>query len=261
MSKNKKSFKVGIALGSGGAKGIAHLGVLKAFEEEGISFDVVSGTSIGSIVGALYAKGYSSDDMRALLKEIVLGDMQTTLMFALGMINLTEIINRFTGGACFSDLKKPFKAVTVDLDEGKEVVISEGELAVALAASSSIPPFPPIKIQGKRLIDGAFLNYVPSDVVKEMGADVVIAVNLGKEQETNQGIKRILDELYPNNGVELTDRSVKCYKYADFVLEPNLSQFSASQIRGLDEMYAIGYAVAKENMPKIKEILSNKRKG
>ena len=261
MSKNSDSFKIGLSLGSGGAKGMAHLGALKAFEEEGISFDVVAGTSIGSIVGALYAKGYTSDDMRALLKETLLGDMQITLMFALGMINLTDIINKFTGGAHFSDLKKPFKAVAVDLDEGKEVVLSSGELAVALASSSAIPPFPPVHAYGKRLVDGAFLNYVPSNVVKDMGANVIIAINLGADKETNQGIKRALDEIHPNNGIPLADRSWQCYKYSDFVLEPDLSSFSTSALRGLDEMYDIGYKTAKNKMSYIKEIISNKLKG
>ena len=82
IDKIKKEFKIGIAFGSGGAKGVAHLGALKAFEEEGISFDIIAGTSIGSIVGALYAKGYSSDDMRSLLEEVVVSDMQTVLMLA-----------------------------------------------------------------------------------------------------------------------------------------------------------------------------------
>ncbi len=261
MSTNKDSIKIGVAFGSGGAKGMAHLGVLKAFEEEGISFDLVAGTSIGSIVGALYAKGYTSCDMQELLKEVILNDMQMTLLFALGMINLKDIINKFTGGAYFSDLKKPFKAVAVDLDAGKEVVISEGELATALASSSAIPPFPPVQAYGKRLVDGAYLNYVPSDVVKEMGADVIIAINLGAGKDTNQGIKRALDEIHPNNGVPLTDRSWQCYKYSDFVLEPDLSNFSTSALGGLEEMYEIGYKTAKEKMNKIKEIISKKRKG
>ncbi|MBR2336347.1 MAG: patatin-like phospholipase family protein [Clostridia bacterium] len=261
MKNDRNSFKIGLALGSGGAKGLAHLGALKAFEEEGIAFDIIAGTSIGSIVGALYAKGYSSDDMRSLLRETVVGDVQTVLMFALGTVSLTDIINKFTGGAHFSDLKKPFKAVAVDMDEGKEVVIDSGDLAVALSASSAVPPFPPIRVQGKRLVDGAFLNYVPSDVVKEMGADCVIAINLGKGRDTNQAIKRALDEFCPDNNVPLSDRASKCYEHSDFVLEPNLEGFSSSALRGFDEMYEIGYSAAKEKMQEIKEIISNKRKG
>lgn len=261
MRNKTKTLKLGLALGSGGAKGMAHLGALKAFEEEGIEFDVIAGTSIGSIVGALYAKGFSSDDMLALLKEVGLANPQTMLLFALGVINLTEIINKFTGGAYFSDLKKPFKAVAVDMDSGSEVVISEGELAVALASSSAIPPFPPVNIQGKRLIDGAYLNCVPSDVVKEMGADVIIAINLATGNDTNQGIKRALDELYRDNKVPLTDRSWQCYKYSDLVLEPNLSAYSSSSLSGLDETYAIGYQTAKSKMQEIKDIISKKCKG
>ena len=261
MEGKRKSFKLGLALGSGGAKGMAHLGALKAFEEEGIEFDCVAGTSIGSIVGGLYAKGYNSSDMLSLLREVGISDAQFMLMFALGVVNLKDMINKFTGGAHFSDLKKPFKAVAVDLDEGKEVVFSEGDLSVAMASSSAIPPFPSVKVNGKRLVDGAYLNYVPADLVKDMGADCVISINLGKGKDTNQGIKRILDEMYPDNNVPLAERSAKCYEYSDFVLEPGLEQFSTSSLTGLEEMYAIGYSTAKEKMSEIKEIIANKRKG
>ena len=248
-----KNFKLGLSLGSGGVKGLAHLGALKVFEEEGIEFDVIAGTSIGSIVGALYAKGYSSDDMLSLLNEVGLADPQFAFMVVLGMVSLPEVINRFTGGATFSDLKKPFKAVAVDAVKGKEVIFSSGDLSIALASSSAIPPFRPIEIDGKILVDGAYLNYVPSDVVKEMGADFVLAINLGKGKDTNQGIKSTLDEIFPSNGVPFANRSHQCYEYSDFILHPDLSAFSTSSFKNLDEIYKIGYDCAKE---KVQEILS-----
>ena len=139
-----KKLKLGVAFGSGGAKGSAHLGALKALEEDGFEFDVIAGTSIGSVVGALYAKGYTSDDMVALFREIIEGDPTLVLSFSLGIISLTEIINKFTGGAHFSDLKKPFRAVAVNVFKGEEVVIGDGELSSALAGSCSIPPLKPI---------------------------------------------------------------------------------------------------------------------
>lgn len=261
MKDFSPKLKLGLALGSGGAKGMAHLGAIKAFEEEGIEFDFVAGTSIGSIVGALYSKGYSSDDMRALLKEVVDGEPTLILAFTLGAISLPEIINKFTGGAHFSDLKKPFRAVAVDADSGKEVVLGDGELSTALAGSSAIPPLKPIVRNGRVLVDGAFLNYVPSDVVKDLGAEFVIAVNLGKGRDLNNKIKEDLDDLYPNNKVAFANRSKKCYEFADFVLEPDLSRFTAMSLSGLDEMYKIGYENAKENVERIKKEIENKRKG
>ena len=260
MGKNKKDFKLGLALGSGGTQGIAHLGALKAFEEEGLVFDLVSGCSIGSIIGALYAKGYSYADMLCLLNESGLSSAEFPFSFVIGAINLTDLIDGFLGGAHFSDLKKPFKAVAVDADEGKEVVFTSGSLAVALSASSAIPPFRPVRYGGKTLVDGAFLNYVPADLVKDMGADFVLSINLGKGKDTNQGIKRILDETYPSNKIPLAVRSKKCYAFSDFVLEPDLSSYGSASTRGYEERFEIGYATAKSAMKKIKELIKLKRR-
>ena len=256
-----RKLKLGIAFGSGGAKGSAHLGALKAFEEEGFEFDVIAGTSIGSIVGALYAKGYSSSDMVALFREIIEGDPTLVLSFSLGVISLTEIINRFTGGAHFSDLKKPFRAVAVDALKGEEVVMGEGELSSALAGSSAIPPLKPIYRDGKLLVDGAFLNYVPSDVVKNLGADFVLAINLGKGADSNKKIKGDLDDIYPSNNVPYANRSKKCYEFADFVLEPDLGGYTSMSLSGIDEMFKIGYKSAKAQIENIRELIENKRKG
>ena len=260
MRLKDKNFKLGLALGSGGAHGLAHLGAIKAFEEEGISFDMVAGCSIGSIVGALYAKGYSANDMSSLLNECGVFTAEYSIALMTGKFSLVRLINSFTGGAHFSDLKKPFRAVATDLYGGKEFVFSSGDLAVALAASSAIPPFKPIYCYGKVLVDGALLNFVPADLVKEMGADFVLSINLGKGKDTNQSVKRILDQIYPKNKIPLAVRSKKCYAFSDFVLEPDLSDFKAADIRKLDERYQIGYQVAKSNMQKIKDLIKSKRK-
>ena len=250
----KISKKIGLALGSGGVKGFAHLGALRAFEEENIEFDLVAGTSIGSIVGGLYAKGYSSKDMLALLEENTV-DPQNMFLVTIGLITLPEIISRFTGGATFSDLKKPFSAIAVDMQKGEEVVINSGDLALAMACSSAIPPFRPILYKGKTLVDGAYLNYVPADVVKNMGAEKVISINLGKGKDTNQGIKRTIDELYPNNKIPLTNRSRKCYEYSDIVIEPDLSSYSSTSFDRKEEIFDIGYRAVKEKMSEILRLL------
>lgn len=260
MYANDKKIKLGLALGSGGSQGMAHIGAIKAFEEEGLNFDLVAGCSIGSIVGALYAKGYSSDDMLCLLKESGFSNSEFPLSFMLGAFNLTDFLDSFLGGAHFSDLKKPFKAVAVDVDRGKEVTFSSGSLAIALSASSAIPPFKPVVYGGKRLVDGAFLNYVPADLVREMGADFVLSINLGKGKDTNQAIKRALDETYPKNAIPLAVRSKKCYEFSDFVIEPNLSAYGSATSRGLYERYEIGYETAKSNMKRIRELIKTKTK-
>lgn len=253
---NSKRKKLGLALGSGGARGMALLGALKALEEENIEFDVVAGTSIGSVIGALYAKGYTVGDMLRLKESLGVSDPQNILLFYLGGTGLVGIMRRVTGGAYFDDLVKPFRAIATDLLSGEEVVIGAGDVSTAIAASSAIPPaFRPVVRDGRRLVDGAYVNSVPSDAVKSLGADKILGIDLGAETDTNFKIKRSLDELYPENGVKLGKKSEQGYKYSDYVLAPDLKNVSGADVMRLDEIYAAGYGEAKEKMNEIKAAL------
>lgn len=255
MKKNK-SLKLGLALGSGGAKGAALIGALKALQEENLNFDVVAGTSIGSVIGALYAKGYSADDLWNLKSELRLGDPSAMLAFAFGGFSLKGSLDKILGGAYFSDLNKPFVAVATDLATGEEVDMDGGELSSALAASCAIQPiFGAVTRNGKRLVDGAFVNSVPADVVKRLGADVVVSINLSKGVDTNEHIKRALDASYPENGVKIAVRSKACYEFSDVVIEPDLTGFTSASLDGFDEMYDRGYAAAKNTINDIKRVL------
>lgn len=259
MIRNKKR-KLGLALGSGGAKGMAHLGVLKAFEEEGIAFDLVAGTSIGSIVGGLYACGIKVREMLEMLRLFDFTDPQTLFMMTLSGTPVESLLFKITGGKEFDETKIPFKAVAVDKDEGKVVVIDSGRLSKAMAASSAILPiFRPVDVNGKQCIDGAYLDAVPADVCKNMGASFVLSVNLSGEQRLNGATKSTLDKLYPNNKVPLFDRLKYMYDNSDYILSPDLSAYRSMNIKGMDDMYDIGYNLAKEKMPEI--VYSLKKSG
>lgn len=256
----KKKKKSGLALGSGGTKGMAHLGALKAFEEEGISFDLVAGTSIGSIVGGLYACGVSVREMLEILRRFDFTDPQMLFMMSLGGTPVESVLYKITGGKEFDETIIPFKAVAVDKDEGKVEVFERGSLARAMAASSAIlPVFRPVEIGGKYYIDGAYLNAVPADVCKDMGADFVLSVNLSGEQRMNSATKPTLDRLYPNNKVPYFDRLKYMYDYSDYILSPDLTAYKSMNVSSMDDMYDIGYEIAKEKMPEIK--LAMKEKG
>ena len=134
---SKRKILAGLALGSGGAKGSALIGAIKAFEEDEIYFDVVAGTSIGSVVGALYAQGYSSGDMANLATECGFDDPTSLLFAAAGARSLKDALGRIFGGATFDDLRKPFCAVATNLDTGEEVDIVSGDIASALERYSA----------------------------------------------------------------------------------------------------------------------------
>lgn len=178
--------KIGLALGGGAARGLAHIGVLEVLEKEGIHVDYLAGTSAGAMIGALYAAGLSP----AYLKEYVL-DYDSTQRRKLvdltlpksGFIQgdkIVEEMQRLMGGEkTFSQLKIPFACVACDIVHGEEVVLNSGPVSQAVHASIAIPVvFNTVELHGRYLVDGGLLNQVPADVVREMGAEFVIAVNV-----------------------------------------------------------------------------------
>ena len=137
--KHPRKIKIGLALGSGGAKGFAHLGALKAFEENGIEFDVIAGTSIGSIIGAFVAEGYSSTDIFELLRRIDFGEITNGFMLNMDTSGMFKVVDREIGSLNFEEMKKPFMAVATQLETGKEQVFSPYRFAKLLWLALYVP--------------------------------------------------------------------------------------------------------------------------
>lgn len=255
----KRHVRLGVALGSGGAKGAALVGMLKAFEEAGVKFDIVAGTSIGSIVGGFLSLGYNSTDMLGLVKQYGMTDPKKLLIYKVKGASLDKMLAEMLGEKGFNETLLPFCAVATDINSGEEVDIRSGSLSVAMAASSAIPPmFKPVGRKNRKLVDGAFVNAVPADVVKKMGADVVISLNL-THVATNSVGKATLDAMYPGNGVKEGDRLHQMEEYSDYVLTPDLTAFNTSDVGAFEQMYSIGYRTAKEKMPEILALLKKKK--
>lgn len=251
----KKKKKLGLALGSGGAKGMAHVGVIRAFDEENISFDVVAGASIGSVVGGMYAAGYSSSAMVAYLSQSEIFTAQTLVKLTLAGKTVEDVFSEMIGGATFDELAIPYAAVAADVKSGEQVVITQGSVARAMRASSAIPPvLKAVESDGRLLVDGAYVNSVPADVAKSLGADFVVGVNLSAELPTNELIKPALDARYPENSIAVCDRAKAGRMFSDILLEPDLREYSSATVakQKLEEMYEAGYEAAKARMPEIK---------
>ena len=253
--RKPKEIKLGLALGSGGAKGFAELGAIKAFEENGIEFDIVAGTSIGSVIGAFYSYGYSSTDMVELLKTVNFGDIKSTFMINMDTSGLFKVIDDSIGGLNIEDLKKPFMAVATEMDTGDEFVFKSGSAALALCASSSYPPFfKPVIVDGKRYIDGAFTNSVPADLVREMGADYIVGIDLSNHAPKSGGL---LSKLFPTYEGKVKEPWQKGYQFSDIVLHPDLTEYKPISFGEANEMYDIGYNTAILQIPKIKKDIEN----
>lgn len=237
-------LKVGLVLGGGGAKGAAEIGALKVIEEVGIPIDYIAGTSIGSIVGGLYAMGTSSHQLDSLFVNQDWVGLFTN--------NVRDFLFRVTRQKHFDELEIPFRCVAADINNNEEVVMSQGLVCDAMRASMSIPGvFKPVIQDGRMLMDGGLLNNLPVDVVKAMGADVVIAIDLQQKQHKDREFS--LKSLFGIDGplnwlVERPDW--KKYnanrRAADVYIHPMLDGYGASDFNKTDirQMITIGYEAA-----------------
>ncbi len=231
--KTKDRPRVGLVLGGGGAKGLAHVGVIRVLEENQIPVDVIAGTSMGAIVGALYASGYSADELENITIEMdwnavfndktsrsrstfrrkadefgFLTDYKVTfkdgkIVLPKGIIQgqnlfleLSSLLSETRSIGKFKDLPIPFKLVATDLGSGDAVIMEDGDLATAVFASMAIPGLiPPVERDGKRLIDGGLVNNVPVDLARALGADIVIVVNVGTDPKPASEIGNFIEVL------------------------------------------------------------------
>lgn len=180
-------MKIGIALGGGGAKGLAHLGALRVLESAGVKIEIVTGTSAGALIGALFAAGKSLDEIEALarlwtLRQFLTRDRTGTGLFSTdGIRHVIEI--ELGRNRRIEELPRTFACVAVDLDSQAEVVFDSGCIADAVCASAAFPGFfAPVSLDDRRLIDGGTLNPVPCDVARQLGAERVIAVDLSADE-------------------------------------------------------------------------------
>jgi len=177
--------KIGLALGGGAARGLAHIGVLEVLGEEGIPVDMIAGTSAGAAVGALYAQGKNADQIKELAEGVGWKKLTSIMDLALpktGFIQgkkIKGLLKSVIGDVRFADLALPLACVATDIDTGEEVVIQQGSVLEGVRASISIPViFTVVEWNGRYLVDGGLVNPVPVNVLRQMGADFVIAVNV-----------------------------------------------------------------------------------
>lgn len=178
---------LGLAMGGGGARGLAHIGVLKVFEREGVAVDLMAGTSMGGIVAALYASGLSAEALETeALRMTRLGEIVRLIDWALPRRSLLtwQAVSNYlsqwiSGEATFEGLSIPIALTAVDVQCGVEVVLTRGPLLPAVEATMALPGIlEPVELEGMELIDGGVLNNVPADIVRRMGAEVVIAIDV-----------------------------------------------------------------------------------
>lgn len=257
IKRNK--CKIGIAFGGGGTRGLAHIGALKAFEENGIYFDEIAGTSAGSIVAALYAYGLNWQEMYNIAKAINPSEIKTSkIPFVPSKTDgIQNIIRGSIGDARFEDMKKSLTVVAVDMFTGQEIHIREGNVAKAVAGSCSVPVvFKPTEFENYLLVDGGLQNNIPADVVRNRGCKYVIAIDINPTRGNGTKSTKIVDQISASIGIAINANCVKGELFSDVMIKPNLSKFKSTSIDGMDEMIEIGYQETMKQMPEIKRLLN-----
>jgi NTE family protein len=251
--------RIGVALGGGFARGIAHIGVLRVLEENNIPIDLLAGTSVGALVGAAYAAGTSLDELEYQGKLTHFRDFGRWTISRMGMATnerLETYLHRFTSASTFEELKIPFAIVTTDLQSGQTVYFTKGELVRPLRASCAFPGlFLPIEYEGRILADGFLTEAVPTEALRRMGADVVIAIHLDPGQPDQK----------PKNTIEVISRSFSIIqdqtpqhwlRYADIILRPEVKNIHWDDFQKTPELIAAGVAAAQMALPEIKAALT-----
>ena len=279
MIAHNRRPTVGLVLSGGGARGLAHIGVLRILEREGIPVDYLAGTSMGGVIAAGYAAGMSSYDLER--ESLAITQKRHLLRLADpglpdgGLIRGERVLAFFKqifGEKTFSELNLPLAVVAVDLVSCQEVVLREGPVALALRATSSLPGvFKPVEMNGYRLVDGGVLNNLPVDVVSQMGAEVIIAVNIGLSREDGIGQWIGNHRWVPEgiaNTLEVLDGTLYALREAgqknrllrfppDVLMSPELPA-NINAIAGygrVKELIAIGEQTAEDHITEIKTLL------
>ena len=258
-----KKIKKGIAFGGGGTRGFSHLGAIKAFEEFGLDFDFIAGTSAGSLVGAFYAAGYTYKQMYDIVKNLREKDIRRNIIpFTPSKIDgVGEIITSNLGDINIEDLKKPFAAVAVDIKSTKEICLTKGNLAKAVMGSCAVPGvFTPVVYNDMILCDGGLQNTIPADVPRYFGCDYVISVDVNKSRTYGTESTKVLDVLTCSIRILMKSNAVRGYVNSDVVIAPETKRFKSTKTDGMDEMIEEGYKATIDVMPQIMEIFGRRRR-
>lgn len=262
-----KKKTLGFALGSGGSRGVAHIGFLKAMEEAEIYPDYITGCSMGSVVGSAYASGLTTEKMYKAVRGLRLLDLLAPTGLRGGIFNtkkIRKLLEKYVGDPDFSELKIPFRCVAVDMITQKVVEFSEGKVLDGVVASSSIPAvFRPTEKDGMRLIDGGILERVPYLSLKDMGADIIVCVDVLGRRSTKEKMPTTFGVLLET--IDLMDNyrtarlKEKHADIIDFWIEPELGDMSQYSLKQVQFAYEKGYEIGQAYTKKIKKALTSKK--
>lgn len=256
--------KIGLALSGGAARGIAHVGVLRALAENHIPIDCIAGTSAGSIVAGAYATGMPIEEIAEFGRKLRWRDIGRVTVSRLG-IQSNERLEQYLRARLpitkFEDLRMPFAAVATDLKTNSAVVMKDqGDIPFAIRASCTIPGWyvPVIDEQGRHLVDGGLVAVIPAVVTRSLGADIVIAVDVNSAGATFIGpTGSIIGVLFQSMMVVQKTASSHQREMSDVVIDPKVGHVRWDEMGRGDELITAGYEAALKSIPKIRELIDS----
>ncbi len=286
----KEKLKVGLALGGGGARGLAHIGVLKVLEKEIIPIDLITGTSMGAIIGGVYAlkkdisaiekiaekyskisefnidlsfgekekkeKPFFLKKMSDFLKRGYILNLELRRKYINDGEGVKKIIKDLVGDKAFTDTKIPFAAIAADLVKGEKVIIRKGKLFDALLASASIPGmFPPVILDKKILVDGGIVDVVPIEAAQSLGANFVIGVNVGQTIKKRVEFDNAVEIFFRSDSITSAELRKLQLSFADVVITPKVGRFHWSDFSKPEQCIREGEIAAQNVISEIKEKL------
>lgn len=254
-----KSPKIALVLGAGSARGYAHIGVLQVLEENNIPFDLIVGSSMGAMVGGIYAAGTNLKLLEKMICEMntdIFYDIRVPRLGFMAGKRITYLLELLTKKKTFADLTLPFYAVATDLMSGRRIVLEEGSVAEAIRASISIPGiFTPVSKEGMVLVDGAVSDRLPVDVAREKGADIVIAVDVTFDPDKQVEIRNTLDVIMASLDIMQKYHFDLTASQADIILQPKVGCFSSRDFDRADKIIALGREEAEAKLEETKKVV------
>lgn len=247
MSLIEKIFRkkrVGLALGGGAVLGAAHIGVLKALEEQDIKIDYISGTSIGAFVASLYAFGKSWQDIKEISEEMKWIDISGVSLSKYGLLNnkkMGHLFHEILGDVNIKDAQIPLAIVAANAANGEKMVFTEGKLSDAIMASTAIPGiFQPVEFKDHLLVDGGVIENVPIRTCRDLGANYVIGVDLNAKHQYDKP-HHIIDVILNSFHFIMQQNAALQTQYADLLIKPDLSEFNRADMHQVKKLFEKGY--------------------
>jgi NTE family protein len=257
----QKPLTIGLALGGGFARGIVHVGILKALEAENIPISFVAGTSVGALIGAAYCSGVTPEELEGIASRVRFRDLARWTLSRYGFATnqrMINFLNNILKVKTFEELRMPLAITATDFASGEGVVFRTGPLADPVRASCAYPGvFLPVMVNGRLLVDGMLAHSLPTKPVREMGADRVIAVSLRSRWSEGDGPKHIFDVIGQCFSIAQDMSCTHSKQCADLVIEPDVTGYRYDDFERSSELVALGESVAHAAIPEIRKWLES----